>query len=33
MFHGFKTKLDFVCKILDENYVGKRLVKEFVERK
>jgi len=26
MFKGFKTKLDFIVRVLDETYVGKRLV-------
>ena len=33
MFKGFRTKLDLIVRVLDEEYVGKRLVKEFVERK
>lgn len=33
MFKGFKTKLDQVIRLLDEEYVGKRLTKEFVEKK
>jgi short-subunit dehydrogenase len=33
MFKGFKTKLDYVVRILDETYCAHRLVKEFVERK
>ena len=33
MFEGFKTRLDFLFKQLEPNYVGKRLVKEFIQRK
>ena len=33
MFTGFKTYLDFFIRILDEKYVGKRLVKEFIAKK
>jgi short-subunit dehydrogenase len=33
MFKGFKTKLDFFVRVLDEKYVGERLVREFVSRK
>ena len=33
MFQGFKTKLDLLMPVLDEQYVGKRLVKEFIEKK
>lgn len=33
MFQGFRTRLDFIFRVLDEKYVGKRLVKEFIEKK
>lgn len=33
MFHGFKMLIEYIVPILDEAYVGKRLVKEFVARK
>ena len=33
MFQGVKTKLDKILPILDEKYVAKRLVKEFVNKK
>ena len=33
MFLGFKTKIEFIFRHLDEEYVGKRLAKEFVHRK
>jgi short-subunit dehydrogenase len=33
MFEGFKTKLEFFLRTLDEGYVGKRLAKEFVQKK
>jgi hypothetical protein len=33
LFEGFRTKLDFVMLPLKEDYVGKRLVKEFIQKK
>lgn len=33
MFHGFQMMLEYVVPILDEVYVGKRMVKEFVNKK
>lgn len=33
MFKGTKTKLDWFLPILDENYVARRLVKEFISKK
>lgn len=33
MFQGFKTKYEKLLPTLDENYVAKRLVKEFVGKK
>lgn len=27
MLEGFKTRLDFIFRILDQKYVGKRLIK------
>ena len=33
MLQGFRTRLDFLFRILDQKYVGKRLVKEFIEKK
>lgn len=33
MLQGFKTRLDFFFRILDQEYVGQRLVKEFVQKK
>lgn len=33
MFEGIKTKLDWILPVLDEKYVAKKLVKEFVNKK
>ena len=33
LFKGYRTKLDFIFRMLDQTYVAKRLVKEFVARK
>ncbi len=33
MFLGFKTKLDFLFRPLEPEYVGKRLVREFLLKK
>jgi all-trans-retinol dehydrogenase (NAD+) len=33
MFLGFKTKLDFLFRPLEPDYVGKRLIKEFIQKK
>ena len=33
MFLGFKTKLDFLFRQLDPDYVAKRLIKEFIQKK
>lgn len=33
LFEGYKTKVDLLFPVLDENYVGIRLIKEFVARK
>lgn len=33
LFQGFKSKVDKFLPVLDENYVGIRLVREFVAKK
>lgn len=33
MFHGFKMAIEYIVPVLDEVYVGKRMVKEFVDKK
>ena len=33
MFQGFRTKLDMLIQVLDEKYVGERLVREFIAKK
>ena len=33
MFQGAKTKLDWFLPILDEKYVARRLVREFISKK
>jgi 3-oxoacyl-[acyl-carrier protein] reductase len=33
MIEGFKTHMDFIFRILDQKYVGKRLVHEYIEKK
>lgn len=33
MFSGFQTRIDWVLRVLREDYVGKRLAREFVARK
>ena len=33
LFEGFKTKYDRLLPVLDESYVGERLVREFINKK
>ena len=33
MFDGFRTKLDLIFRQLEPDYVGKRLVREFIQKK
>lgn len=33
LFTGFKTKIDKIFPILDEKYVGHRLLNDFIDRK
>jgi all-trans-retinol dehydrogenase (NAD+) len=33
MFHGFSMAIEYVVPVLDEAYVGRRMVREFVGRK
>lgn len=33
MFQGFKTKYDKILPVLDQTYVGERLIREFINKK